>query len=233
MKSVRFLALAFLLLLAISCKSKKTPSEKTPITSAVAIDSSEENLPWEKFTYLSEDFSFEIDSSNISEFEKVNDTIFISVFPPNGIDIEERFFKILRPEPAKNSYALQVCQGRYFIDSMGPDPILDGMLTTGKPDTLHYEPNRGFKILRCHYELPEAIDTLAFIKSYKEAVGENLDADFAPANAKQALYEEFLRNDENMNDAFERLGDETHRIILTIFTDRKRFVVVFTFGHFA
>src|SRR6185312_8016852 len=102
----------------------------------------------------------------------------------------------------------------------------------GQPDTLKYDPDRGFHIALADYVLPEKIDTLAFIKSYKKAVGKNLGSDFVPENAKQALYEELLRNDEDMQDAFERLGDEAHRIFLTVFVNGKKFVVVFTFGHF-
>jgi hypothetical protein len=222
----------------VCCKTKQAViSENTSVNSAVAVDSSAEEVPWDKFTYTSEDLSFEIDSSNISEFERYGDTIYLSVFPPVGIDAEGKWIKILNPLCDNNSTMLLQGQSRYFVSSMGPDLILDGMLHTALNDTLRYDKDRqGFRIIS-NIEgeadrFPE-LDTLAFINSYKHAIGEDLNVEIVAGRTGKSFYEDFLKDDEDLKKAFELSGVETHRLILTLFTPNSRkYVIVFNYGHF-
>lgn len=231
------LALVLESALAISCRTKNAVVQAAIPSYAEAVDSTEEDLPYENFRYESEDLAFDIDSSNISEFRRSNDTLYISVFPPNGIIEEDRPLRMLRPALCEDDYILQFRQNRPFIDSMGPDPILDDMLYTAPADTLRFDDRlQGFRI-RPYTEDENSefrdFDTIAFVKSYKKAVGDVLNADFAPGIAKQALYEEYLRNDESMRDALERLGFEIHQVILVLRRKNgKGFTLVFQYGHF-
>lgn len=231
-----FAILSILVLVAVSCRTRVAAFPDVTQTTADATETDEDELPWEHFRYASDDFEFEIDSCNISTFERSNDTIYITVFPPMGIIVEDRFFSVCKPLCHDVFNVVQIRQNRYFIDSMGPDPILSDMVYTAPGDTLAFDRKRGgFRIRAYSEEETKAFptfDTIRFIRSYKTAVGENLSADYVPDIAKAALYREFLESDQDVQSAFDRAGVEVHQVFIEVYGCGKRWVLVFRYGHF-
>lgn len=184
------------------------------------------------------DFTYRIDSCNCGDTRVGSDTVFVDLFQPDGGDIQGRFLKIESPPGNDGLVLLMKHQNRYFISSMGPDPLLtDWVLYNSPSDTIRYDSRKaGFYIA----PVPEAeqqrfpkFDTLSFYKAYKRAMDRNAELDYIPDPAKDIQVDEYTRFQKNKKEIFYQAQVELHRIILELRQGSSVVkIIVFNYGHF-
>lgn len=184
------------------------------------------------------DFAYAIDSCNCGDSYATYDTIAVELLPADGGDIQGRVLRIGYPA-CDSSYVLEMRhQNRYYISSMGPDPVLtDWLLYTSPVKTIRFDHRRkGFPIdpvPEIEQERFPKFDTLSFYRAYQRAVGDNLHSKAVPGIAKGALNREYQASKAHVRELLELSGVELHRVILVLKKgDRVEKVLLFNYGHF-
>lgn len=232
-------ATIFLFALVLSACTNKSEVKSNKKLDSLKIDtSSEAENIFRNCIFSNKDFGYKIDSCNCGDILTKDDTIFINLFQADGGEIQGHLLQIDYPICDNNSFILMKHQNRYFVGSMGPDPVLeDWILYNSAFDTIYFnKKKKGFYIDTIPYSEQEKFpqfDTLDFFKAYKRAVGDNMNLDYVPDMAKNALYRDYLRSKENIKETLMDSAVELHRIFLILKQGNStKKVIVFTYGHF-
>lgn len=232
-------AIIFILIaVTSSCSNKSTSENQTTSDNTKTKNVTEEENIWRTCSFSNKEFAYEIDSCNCGDIYTTYDTIFINLFQADGGEIQGHLLKINYPKCDSSYFILMKHQNRYWISSMGPDPVFDDWILYNSPfDTVRYDSKRkGFyidTISQIDQEIFPKFDTLDFYKAYKGVVGENLNLNHVPDIAKGALYREYSNFKQNAREILELSSVELHRIILVLRQgNSEKKVIVFTYGHF-
>ena len=223
----------FALLLLSGCYRKPAPVTK-PATVAAPV---KDEQVLRTCAMSNESFAVSIVSCNCGEMYASYDTLYINLFRPDGGEILDHVLKISYPVCDSSYTILFQHQNRYYVGSMGPDPLLtDWKLYNSPVDTIPYDVIlKGFYIPDIPEEQEDAFppfDTLDFYKAYKRAVGEALSKSYYPDIAKGATYREFKNYKHNAEEILENAGVEMHRVILRLrHHGSTQKVIVFDYGH--
>ncbi|MEZ4842654.1 MAG: hypothetical protein R3A43_00225 [Bacteroidia bacterium] len=220
-----------------SCCNQSNKNKVFALGTIDSTESKDENL-WFSCSLSNANIGYEIDSCNCGDVYTLNDSVFISLSQFIGGEIQGRTVKFSNPECDENYFILMMHQNRFYISSMGPDPVLTDWILYNSPfDTIRY--NRDLKgfyidtISEIEKSKFPTFDTLDFYKAYQKAVGENIELDYVPDIAKSFLYREYERFKENAQEVFGSSSAELHRIILILKKgDSTEKVLIFTYDHF-
>ena len=227
------ISILLIVLTFISCKNKQT--EK--VIKVVDSLSTKEKEVYHICGLSVNDFAFSIDSCNCSEINTFFDTIFISISPLEGGEIQGKLLKIRYPICDSSYYIIKKHQNRYWVSSMGPDPLLtDWILYNSPNDTIKYDKTKqGFyidTIPQAEQQCFPKFDTLDFYKAYKRALDDNMNMYYTPSIAIPSMLREYNRNKGKVKEILEESGAELHRIIFILkkgeFTQK---VIIVSYSH--